>query len=89
MKNEYQEFISRPEISFWTPIVSSAIVIALSWFNLSTRVDLLTQKLDLLLERQSETIITMQHKDQELYAQYAQMQKQWGELSQRVTRIER
>ena len=88
-KDQYKEFISKPEISFWVPIVSAATVISLSWFNLSGRIDLLTQKMDLLIQNQQNTLTLMQSKDIELDGKYSQMQKQWGELSQRVTRIER
>jgi hypothetical protein len=89
MKNAYKAFIARDEISFWVPIVSSAVVIAMSWLNLSSRVDLLTQKIDILLDKQVEINISMYERDQKLEDNYALMQKQWGELSQRVTRIER
>lgn len=91
MKQEdpYRSFISKPEISFWVPIVSSAVVIAMSWLNLSNRVDLLTQKMDLIIQQQTNTLTLMQAKDLDLESKYSIMQKQWGELSQRVTRIER
>ncbi len=88
-QDPYINFISKPEISFWVPLVSSAVVISMSWFNLSTRVDLLTQKMDLILQQQTNTLTLMQKTDNDLDTKYAQMQKQWGELSQRVTRIER
>lgn len=85
----YMNLISKPEISFWVPIVTSAVVISMSWLNLSTRIDLLAQKMDLVIQNQQITITHMQEKDVELEVKYAAMQKQWGELSQRVTRIER
>ncbi len=91
--SQYKELISRPEISFWVPIVTSAVIIAGSWFTLSSRIDLLSQKLDILLSNQEKVLLVMQAKDNELQGlentHYNQMQKQWGELSQRVTRIER
>ncbi len=88
-ENEYQKFISKPEISFWVPIVSSAVVIGMSWVNLTARIDLLTQKMDLVIENQTQLISHLQAKDADLETKYAQMQKQWGDLSQRVTRLER
>ena len=88
MDNE-KSFLSKPEIQFWVPIITTSIVVAISWVNISGRVDLLSQKMDILIENQQTTIITMQHKDSDLETKYLQMQKQWGELSQRVTRIER
>ncbi len=88
-QDPYMNFISKPEISFWVPIVSSAVVIAMSWLNLSNRVDLLTQKMDLIIKNQEQTLTLMQAKDADLTIKYEQMQKQWGELSQRVTKVER
>lgn len=46
MKDKYTTFISKPEISFWVPLISAATVIAMSWVNLSGRIDLLVQKVD-------------------------------------------
>ena len=45
MKN----FISKPEISFWIPIVTSAVLIAGTFFALQGRVALVDQKLDMTI----------------------------------------
>lgn len=42
----YEEFIGKPEISFWVPIITSSILIAGSFFALSNKVALSNQKLD-------------------------------------------
>lgn len=80
--DKYMNFISKPEISFWIPIVTTTVLVALSWANLSGRVDLLTQKVDLILQNQNVTIKDLQDK-------YTRTQVMWGELSQRVTRLEK
>ena len=38
------------------PIVSSAVVIALSWASLSSKIDLLDQKIDFLVKSQNELL---------------------------------
>lgn len=82
-------FLSRPEIQFWVSIITPLIIIAVSWANLSGRVDLLSQKMDLLLENQNKVITSMQATDIDLAIKYSELRKEWGELSQRVTRLER
>ena len=42
----YKEIISRPEVSFWVPIVFSAVTMTLSFGALMTRVALIEQKQD-------------------------------------------
>lgn len=54
MKDKYTELISKPEINFWVPIVSSAVVIAMSWMMLSSRIDLMNQKLDIVIVKLDE-----------------------------------
>lgn len=82
-------FLSRPEIQFWISIITPLIIVAVSWANLSGRVDLLSQKMDLLLENQNKVITSMQATDIDLAIKYSELRKEWGELSQRVTRLER
>lgn len=45
-KSPYQDFISKPEVSFWVPLITSAVLIAGSFFALEARVSLTNQKLD-------------------------------------------
>lgn len=82
-------FLSRPEIQFWISVITPMIVIAISWSNLSGRVDLLSQKMDILLENQSKVITNMQAIDIDLAIKHSDLQKQFSEISQRVTRLER
>jgi cell division protein FtsL len=53
MKKEssYIEFISKPEISFWFPIIISVISIVMAFMALSAKVDLLTQKQDQIIAK--------------------------------------
>ena len=74
---DYREFLSKPEISFWVPIISSVMMIAFSWFNLSSRVELLTQKVDNLIEQNEKLLI-----------KYSDVERRWGDVSQRVTVLE-
>ena len=48
-KNIYEKVITKPELSFWIPIIISVISIVISFMALSTKVDLLTQKQDMIL----------------------------------------
>lgn len=77
MTKEYRNFISKPEISFWIPIISSCIMIAGSWFTLSNRIDLLTQKVDTLIVQ-----------NEKLMEKYAGVEDRYGKLSIQITRLE-
>lgn len=50
----YQEFISKPEISFWVPIITSAVLIASSFFILEGKMAVANQKLDNISETLKE-----------------------------------
>ena len=76
-KNGYRQFISKPEISFWVPIITSVVVVAASWFNLSLNVALLTQKVDNLVT-QNEALIK----------KYSDVEGRYGTLSLQVQRLE-
>lgn len=82
-------FLSRPEIQFWISVITPMIIVAISWANLSGRVDLLSQKMDILLENQGKVILSMQKTDVDLALKYTELQKELSELSQRTTRLER
>jgi hypothetical protein len=67
-KSSYQEFLSKPEISFWVPIITSIVLISATFFALSTEVQISNVKLDNLLtlvqdikdERKGESQLSMQ-----------------------------
>ena len=82
-------FLSLPIIQFSIYVITLIVAVSLSWANLSGRVDLLSQKMDLILTNQNTMIASMQQTDVDLSIKYSDMQRQWGELSQRVTRLER
>ena len=55
MKKEvtpYKEFISKPEFSFWIPIVFTAVSITISFMSLSNQIALNNQKLDQVIANQ-------------------------------------
>ena len=56
-KDSYRNFISKPEISFWVPIVTSAVALSMSWMNLSNQINLISQRLELLID-QNKVMIT-------------------------------
>lgn len=57
MPNSYQDFISKPEISFWIPIIFSAVSITISFMSLSAKQDLISQKLDTIIEKQQGQLV--------------------------------
>ena len=84
----YQNFISKPEISFWVPIVTSAVMLALSYGVLLTRIALLEQKMDTLISQNQQFI--QQVKDRELAedARYKEVLSRVGTNSTRITALE-
>lgn len=56
MTKQYQQFIAKPEISFWVPIISSAVMLAISFMALSNKVDLANQNIAQVLEQQKTLI---------------------------------
>lgn len=76
-QSKYQEFISKPELSFWVPIIFTAITVTSSFSALYTKVELLTQKVD-TIAIQLDKIVD----------KYSDVEKRWGDTSQRVTVLE-
>ena len=74
---KYQELITKPEISFWVPIITSILLIAVSWSNLTTKVELLNQKVDNLTQ-----------KIDFLTEKYGSVESRYGTISLQVQRIE-
>lgn len=74
---DYREFISKPEVSFWMPIITSALLIATSWFALSTKVELLNQKVDNLTSLVEKLSI-----------KYSNVEDRYGTTALRIQRIE-
>ena len=52
----YQQFINKPEISFWTPIIFTAVSITISFMALSGQVALQNQKLDQVIANQVQIL---------------------------------
>lgn len=77
MSDIHNEIITKPELNFWIPIITTALLVAASWFNLSIRVELLAQKTDLLIE-QNKTLI----------AKYGDVERRYGEMSTKVTTLQ-
>ena len=52
----YQQFLSKPEISFWVPMIFTAVSIVTSFLLLANKVDLLTERVNLLLNNQNSIV---------------------------------
>lgn len=52
----YREFIEKPEISFWMPIIFTAVSITISFMALSSKVELLTQKMETVIANQEQIL---------------------------------
>jgi len=48
---KHQNFISKPEIQFWVPIIVYAVTLTISFMLLSNKIDLLTQRVEGFQER--------------------------------------
>lgn len=48
----FNEFIGKPEVNFWVPIIFTAVSIAISFMALSNQVALQNQKLDTVIANQ-------------------------------------
>ena len=75
--SKFQKFIAKDEISFWVPIIFTAITVTSSFFMLSTKVELLNQKVDNLTE-----------KIDVLTDKYASVENRYGTMSLKVQRLE-
>lgn len=74
-KNE--KYISWMTFNNIFPVVTSAVLITISFLALQTKVELLNQKVDMVLARQEEIL-----------KKYANIETRYGELSLAVNRIE-
>ena len=89
MNTQQSDLIKMLSLNNIIPILVTFITAVIFTVNLGSRIDLLNQKVDLVLQNQNTTLLGMQQKDAELQNDYLKMQGQWGDLSQRVTRLER
>lgn len=77
MSKDYKDFISKPEISFWLPIISSAILIAASWFNIKNTIELQNQQLGFLIKQ-----------NEEILKKYGSVEERYGRLTVQVAKLE-
>ena len=80
-QDSYTSFISKPEISFWVPILVSVITISLSYGVLMSRVAVLENKVDTLS-------VEFHNLSVSLTERYNSEETRYGQLSIRITRIE-
>ena len=77
MKDKYQEFISKPEISFWVPLISSLVALLLSYGALFTRISVLETKIEQLTDANLQVL-----------QKFVSVETRYGELSLQVARLE-
>ena len=77
MSKIYKDIISKPELNFWIPIIFTAVTITLSWGSVLNKIALLDQKVGQLVEQ-----------NQMLIQKYGDVERRWGDVSQRVTILE-
>lgn len=65
-KSPYESIISKPEVSFWVPIVFTAVTITISFMALTSKVDLLSQKIDTVIENQTTIIVAQNSTEREM-----------------------
>lgn len=76
-KSTYKEFISRPEILFWLPIVTALLMMTVAFGALKSDVALLNQKVDIIIAQQEKILV-----------KYSDLERRYGELSLKVNKIE-
>jgi len=54
--SQFDQFIAKPEINFWIPIIFTAVSITMSFMVLSTKVELNNQKLDQVIANQEQLL---------------------------------
>jgi hypothetical protein len=85
MKTTYQEFIGRPEVSFWLPILFSAVTIALSFSALKNDVSLLNHRTEEILAHQVELSNDFKDWKSQAETRLGMVEIQQGVLNSRVT----
>ena len=48
---KYKELLSKEEVKFWIPIITTAVTITVSYMLLSNQINLLSQKIDNITEK--------------------------------------
>lgn len=87
-RSDYQQLISKPEISFWVPIVTSAVMIALSYGVLLTKVALLAQGQDTIIAQNEELLKNFKEQKVADDLRYSNLASRVGTNSTRLTAIE-
>ena len=77
MKTKEKETISWLQINNLIPIITSLVIISLSWASLSSKLALLDQKLDFLVKTQQEYIDSRRN-----------LETRFGELALQVKELE-
>ena len=84
MTKQIQSPITWLQVNNLIPVITSVILIAISWANLSSRVELLNQKMDLILANQNQVINELTSSYKSLETRYGQHALEIKELQTRV-----
>lgn len=87
-RSDYQQLISKPEISFWVPIVTSAVMIALSFGALLTRIAILDQGQKTIIAQNEELLKTFKEEKIADDLRYNGLASRIGTNSTRLTALE-
>lgn len=87
-QSDYQALISRPEISFWVPIITSIVLVALAFGAVLTRIALVEQKQDTIISQNAELLKTFKEEKVADDLRYTNLATRVGTNSTRLTALE-
>lgn len=87
-RSDYQQLISKPEISFWVPIVTSAVMIALSFGALLTKIALLNKGQETIIAQNEELLKNFKEQKIADELRYTNLASLVGTNSTRLTALE-
>lgn len=87
-RSDYQQLISKPEISFWVPIVTSAVMIALSFGALLTKIALLNKGQETIIAQNEELLKNFKEQKIADELRYTNLASRVGTNSTRLTALE-
>lgn len=79
----YIQFISKPEINFWIPIIFTVVSITMSFMALSNQVALQNQKLDQVIANQTQIL----NEYKEVQARVSTLEKDIAVLSSKNVQL--
>lgn len=87
-RSDYRQLISKPEISFWVPIITSAVMIALSFGTLLTKIALLNKGQETIIAQNEELLKSFKEQKIADDLRYSNLAGRVGTNSTRLTALE-